>query len=283
MVSARQLLAVGLTHSAVHERMTSGRLHRVHRAVYAVGHRLLTPRGRWMAAVLAGGDGALLSHRAALALWDLRPAPSGSLDILVPGRGRRSRPGIRIHSSLHIHPDDRARVDGIPVTAVPRTLLDYADLARQQWLRVAVEAAIRRDLLDGRALDALLDRSAGRRGAAALRRAVDAVAGAPALTQSELENRFLALIRAAGLPEPQVNVMVDGYMVDCFWPEANLVVELDGWQFHRTRRQFVADRRKDAVHQLAGRRVLRFTDERIGQEPARVVAEVRAMAGSDLL
>lgn len=279
VVSVGQLHEFGLSTAAVHARASVGRLHRVHHGVYAVGHTRLTLRGRWMAAVLAGGEGAVLSHRAALALWDLRPTPSGPIDIAVVAGGRRARKGLRVHCVSALPPADRARVDGIPVTSVPRTLLDYATRMRPQWLRLAVEEAERRDLLDGRALDQLLARHRGRAGTAALREAVNQVNGGPAWSRSELERRFLALVRNAGLREPQTNVIVGGDLVDCYWPEAALIVELDSYLFHRGRAQFERDRERDTAQVLAGRTVLRYTDRRLAGEPERVTGEVRAMLG----
>jgi very-short-patch-repair endonuclease len=137
-----------------------------------------------------------------------------------------------------------------------------------------LEEVERRELLDGRLLEAQLDRGKGRRGTAALRRAVGATRGAARWTQSTLERGFLELIRAAGLPEPQTNALVDGELVDAFWPEHNLIVEIDGWPYHRTRQSFEDDRRKDAKHTLAGRRTLRLTGTRIEHEPGRLVADL---------
>lgn len=229
-----------------------------------------------MAAVLACGPDAVLSHRSAIALWELRPAPSGPIDVTVPARGRRGQDGIRVHNVRTLHPDDRAWVDGIPVTVPHRTLLDYAELARPQQLRLALEAAERRDLLDGMTLEGLCARSPGRRGIRALKEAVARLQGPAPWTQSELENRFLVLIREAGIPEPHANVTVAGLVVDFFWPKQRLVVEVDGYEFHRSRARFEDDRRRDAKLQLANCRVLRVTHRRIGQ-PRALVRDVLQM------
>jgi len=277
VVAVRQLEAVGISAKAARDRAAAGRLHRIHRGVYAVGHPRLTRHGRWMAAVLACGPGAALSHRTALALWDLRPIPSGPVDVIVPAKGRRSRPGVRIHCARALDPRDVTTRQGIPVTTVARTLLDYADAGRPQALRLAFEAAERRDALDGRVLDVLLARSPGRRGPGLIREILAEMTDEPPWTQSEFENRFLALVRHAGLPAPQTNVLLHGELVDVYWPEARLVVELDGYEFHRPRARFEDDRRRDAKLTLADIAVVRLTKRRLRREPARVIGEVSAM------
>jgi very-short-patch-repair endonuclease len=255
----------------------AGRLLRVHRGVYAVGHGRLSQHGRWLAAVLAAGPGAVLSHAAALTLWQLRPRRLGPIDVTVAGRGRRAGSGIRLHCVRALNEADRMTLDAIPVTTVARTLLDYAEQATTQQLRLALDAADRRELLDVHAIEALLDRSRGRHGVRALRGAVAAMGGPAPETRSELERQMLALLRTAGLPEPQCNVVVDGYCVDFLWPEARLVVELDGYPFHRTRRAFEDDRRRDARLQAADYRVLRITAQRLRQEPEVIIAEMATL------
>lgn len=267
-------MQLGLSRDAIQGRIDRGSLHRLYRGVYAVGHRRLTLRGRWMAAVLAGGPDALLSHRSAAALWELRPPPSGPIDVTVPGRRRRGHAGIRIHNVRALHDDDRTTVDGIPVTAVHRTLLDVAEHARPQQLRLALEAADRRELLDGRTLEALCLRSRGRHGISPLRAAFAALRGPAPWTQSELERAFLALIREAGLPEPQANVIVEGFLVDLWWPDQRLVVEIDSYEFHKGRKRFDGDRLRDTKLQLAGCRVLRVTQPRIEPDPSELLKDV---------
>jgi very-short-patch-repair endonuclease len=228
-----------------------------------------------MAAVLACGPDAVLSHRAAIALWELRPPPSGPIDVTVPGRGRKSRKGIRIHNVRSLHPDDRATVDGIPVTAIHRTLLDYAEVARYQQLRLALDASERRELFDSYELTRLYDRAMGRRGLKALKAAVADFTGPAPWTQSELERQFLALIREAGLPEPKTNVFVEGFLVDVWWAEPRLAVELDGYDFHKGRAKFNSDRLQDTKLQLAGCMTIRVTQPRIENEPRQLLEDVR--------
>jgi very-short-patch-repair endonuclease len=233
-----------------------------------------------MAAVLACGPDALLSHRHALTLWEVRPSSSGAIDVTVPGRA--TKPGPRVvcvHSSLTLADQDRAQVDGIPVTSLARAILDYAATAGAQRTRLALEKAERMGFLIGRELDELLERNARHHGTRTLRVALAGLRGPAPWTQSELEDRFLALVRAAGLPEPEMNVLVEGELVDALWRDARLIVEVDGYHYHKSRAQFEADRRRDAKLQVAGYRVVRLTQQRIASEPRAVMAELLALLG----
>jgi len=276
VVAHRQLIALGLSASAIHRRVKAGRLHIIHRGVYAVGRRKLTVRGRWMAAVLACGPDAVLSHRDAAALHELRRSGSRkAMHVTAPGRTRHTRPGIIVHNVRHLHPGDRTIIDGIPVTSVHRTLLDYAEIARPQELRWAFEAYDRLDLLDMRKIEAMIARCPGRRGVKALR-ALTAVYRGPAETRSRNERRLLELVRAAGLPEPSVNVVVVGIVVDFYWPRHRLVVEVDSYLYHHTPADRAEDRRKQRVLRAAGCEVLRVTDSDLIDAQAAAVADVEA-------
>lgn len=275
------MLTAGLTRHAIQDRIDSGRLHGIHRGVYAVGHVCLTRSGRRLAAVLACGPEAVLSHRSAAALWELRPAASGPLDVTVPGSPRRGPDGVEVHRVRSMHTNDRAVVDSIPVTSLARTLLDYAEIADSQQLRLAIEAAERRELFDLGAVNELCARTAGRAGVKLLETVLAEITGPVPWTRSELERRFLALIREAGIEEPHANVLVAGELVDLYWPAPNpLVIELDGYEFHKSRVQFETDRRRDATLQLAGCRVLRVTHRRLQREPTRLLAEVQQLRGT---
>jgi very-short-patch-repair endonuclease len=281
VVAHWQLRNLGYSRTEIDGLARGGHLHRLYRGVYAVGHKRLTTRARWMAAVLACGPAAVLSHRAAVALHELRPTASGPIDVTVPGRRRKGQSGIRVHNVRRLHADDRMIVDGIPVTSVHRSLLDYAEAVRYQQLRLALEASDRRDLLDGHELERLYERATGRRGLKPLRAAVAELRGPAPWTQSELERSFLALIREWGLPEPQANVLVEGYLVDFWWPEARLVVELDGYRFHKDRRTFDTDRVRDTRLQLAGCMTMRVTQTRIESEREELRADLtRAVSGA---
>jgi very-short-patch-repair endonuclease len=277
VVAKRQLVALGVGPGAIKHRLGVGRLHRVHAGVYAVGHHALGPDGHRMAAVLAYGLDALLSHRDGAALWQLRQTARSRIDVSVPRRGVRDRPGIEIHAVGPWHPDDRATRRGIPVTSVARTLLDLAEVVRPSELERAFEAADRLRLLDMRALDELRARSHGRHGLVLIDALLGETRPPPADTRSELESSFLALIREAGLPQPATNVLIEGFLVDAVWPEQRLIVELDGEAFHGTRAAFERDRVRDAALQVAGYRVLRITWRRLNNQPAAVIADVRAL------
>jgi very-short-patch-repair endonuclease len=258
-------------------RVAAGRLHRVHRGVYAVGHINLSLKAKWLAAVLAYGQGALLSHGDAAALWGLTQPSGTTIHVTTDTRhGLEPRPGLAPHRS-RIHPVDRKRRSGIPLTSVPRTLLDLAGTAPERTLQRSYEEAERLRLLDVAAIQALLERSNGRRGLRPLR-ALLAYDPAPAAeTASELERLFLDLVRAAGLPAPSVNVLVGGFLVDAYWPAARLVVELDGYEYHRTRRAFERDRSKLARLRLAGCEVLSLTHRQLTREPAWVAGALRTL------
>jgi very-short-patch-repair endonuclease len=281
VVSLIQLGALGLSASAVRNRVAGGRLHRIHRGVYAVGHGRLTREGHWMAAVLAHGRSAVLSHRSAAALWGLRPDNRPTTDVSVSGRAARSRPGIDAHASTTLSPADRTTVDGIPCTTLARTLLDLGEVVDRRGLERAIEQAEVLRLFDLRAVHEVLDRANGRRGAAMLR-AVLADLAEPALTKSDLEEEFLALCRAARLPRPQVNsqlVVDDGppIEVDFLWRAERLAIETDAFGTHGTRQSFERDRRRDQRLKLAGYDSVRFTRRQVLDEPGSVVASLSAL------
>jgi very-short-patch-repair endonuclease len=212
-----------------------------------------------MAAVLACGDGAVLSHRAAAALWDLRPLPAGAIDVTTRRQGTRRRRDIAVHTSRDLAPEDVTTCRQIPCTTVARTLLDLAGLLGERTLARTVEQAMVLHLFDHRALAAVLSRSSGRRGAVTLRRLMQRISDEPALTRSELERRFLEVVRRASLPMPIVNGWVEGYEVDFHWPDRRLIVETDGRSVHGTPIAFERDRHRDLDLELAGWRVLRLT------------------------
>lgn len=275
-----QLPALGISTNTARLRCASGRMHRIHHGVYGVGSRRLSRCARWMAAVLAHGPSAVLSHHAALALWGLRPYGRRAVDVTVPARGRRSSDRIAVHNVRALDPRDCTRREGIPVTTVARALLDVAEIAMPQELRHAVEAAERRELLDTREIDALIARSPGRRGVPALRAAIADLIGPVPWTRSELERQFLALVREAGLPEPQCNVLIEGELVDAVWPDARLIVELDSWGFHRGRAQFESDRHRDTRLLVASYRSTRLTQRRITEDRGMVIEDLSALLGA---
>jgi hypothetical protein len=250
--------------------LRAGHIHPVHRGIYSVGHKLLSGHGRWMAAVLACGDAALLSHQCAAALWEILPSSRGVIDVTVPTH--RRRPGIVVHQSGC---EDRTVKSGIPVTTVARTLLDLAEVVPHRLDR-AVEEAERLRLFDLRAIETLLHRSQGRRGVRTLEAALAAYREPPVI-RSKLERRFLDICREAGLPTPAANAFVGRYEVDALWRDRRLIVEVDSHDFHRTRAAFERDRLRDTHLQLAGYRVLRVTDRRLATAPDEVIGAVRSL------
>lgn len=268
LVTTGQLQALGLDDEAIALRLRSGRLTRVWRGVFRLGHAPMRLETRWLSAVLAAGSGAVLSHADAAALWEIRPSSAAAVHVTVPSQnGRARRRGLVIHRSRRLADQDVTVSSAIPVTTPARTLLDLADLLTDQPLKRAVDEADYRRLLNMSEVEATIARNPGRRGARVLR-----LAGEPEQrTRLGLEERFLSLCRRHGIGLPQVNGQVNGFEVDCFWPKASLIVELDGGAAHRTARAFERDRERDRKMLLAGLRTIRLTAAALKDE--RAVAE----------
>lgn len=260
VVSGAQLAAVGLSRHAVHRRARRGLLHAVHAGAYAVGHPAIGPPGRRWAAVLALGDGAFVSHRSAADAFGIRPSSSAAVHVSVRGRGgRRPRAGVRIHRPHALADDEVTTLDGLPITTPARTLLDLAFAGiRGRPLEVAVDRAEERRLLDFAELRALLARYPRRPGAPSLKALLAAYSG-PLGTRSHLEELVIELCDAHGLPRPLVNCVVEGKVRDFYWPSRRLVVEADGYAWHRSPSALNDDRERDVELTLAGLRALRFT------------------------
>ncbi len=248
VISIAQLRAHGVDIDAVQWRLRRGRLHRIHRGVYALGHPRIGGRGHLWAAVLAV-PGGVLSHRSAAAAWDLCAIPSGLLDVTTTTRSR-STSRIRVHHTTE--PEATQQEDGLPLTTPMRTLRDIAATDPRRLERLCARAEHHR-LLD----TATLTSQTSRRGARRLRAALSAMA--PGATRSDLEERFLAMIERAKLPRPEVNALVEGFEVDFVWRAQRLIVETDGAATHLTATAFEEDRRRDAALAAAGWRVVRFT------------------------
>ncbi len=271
-----QIIDIGISAAAIARAVADGFLTVLHRGVYAFGHSRLRTEGRWMAAVLAGGADAALTHTDGLQLRGIVQSNAARIHITVTRKtgGAHRRQGLVIHR-CKLDPCDRDVVDGIPTTTVARALLDFAEIARGRQLDRALDEAYKRQLLD---LDAALDvlgRVRGRRGAKPLRRALEIYVPEPRRVNSWLEKHTLQLIRAAGLPMPQVNVHLNGHEVDLLWPEHRLVVELDSREHHDTPWAREEDDVRDTDHVVSGYRVMRFTYGRITREPDVVIALIR--------
>jgi very-short-patch-repair endonuclease len=229
----------------VEYRAQTGRLHRKYRGVYAVGHRGLSNEGEWMAAVLACGEGAVLSHRSAAELWNLLPARTQPIHITVAGTaGRKKQRGIRLHRSSSLMKSDTTSRNGIAATTPARTIRDLP--------RVASPAEVRRAIRQAEYLGLPLSF------------ATDG-------TRSDLERDFLRLCRRGRLPAPEVNVKVGPYTIDFYWPEHRLAVETDGWRNHRGRQAFIDDRAREAFLRRRGIDLMRFSDKQV-ESDARTVA-----------
>ena len=272
-VTRRQLFEQGLHRQAIAHRLRSGRLHRVHSGVYAVGRRELSRLGELTAAMLASGEDALASHEAAAELWGLRPP--GRLEVTVSPGNRRRRPGIVIHRGT-VALEDRTVRHGIPLTSPVRTLVDLSQRLSRDQLERAVNEADRLNLVDPERLRKQLERLTGVHGVGRLRALLDERTFT--LTDSALERHLKPIARAAGLSRPLTRAHVNGFRVDFFWPELGLVVETDGLRYHRTPAQQARDRRRDQAHTAAGLTPLRFTRAQVRWEPGYVEATLRRVA-----
>lgn len=285
--SLAQLRDLGLGARAVQKRTATCQLHRVHRGVNSMSPpELLSRDGRFMAAVLACGLGAVLSHRSAAALHELRATERARIDVTVHRRSTHAHPGIDVHRSTTLTQADTTHVNGIPCTTVARTLLDLAAVVKRRPLERALDQAEVLEVLDALALAAQLERGARRPAAARLSAVLDGHRAGTTPTWSELEERFLALIRTARLPEPEVNSWVtpaDGepaLRVDFIWREQRVIVETDGHATHQTRQAFETDRRRDQRLMLAGWRVVRLTWRQLRDDPRRVQEMIAALLRS---
>lgn len=274
VVSGRQLRELGYSTEARRHAIKTGRLHRIHRSAYAVGHAGASRQGLCFAGVLSCGDGALLSHRSAAWLWGLTSRFASPIEVTAASP-RRPRAAIRMHSAEALVPEDHVSVEGIPATAVPRTLLDFAAVD-PHFLGRALDNAQRLGLLDLIAIDALIARSRGFRGVARLRDALD-IHRPAAFTRSGLERRFLELVRRTGLPRPSINLFVEGYELDAYWPAERFAVELDTYDYHGTPAAFEADRIRQENLKLAGIEMTRITAVRMDREPNAVTNRLRLL------
>jgi hypothetical protein len=272
-----ELLRSGLTDNGIARRLASGRLHRMHRGVYAVGHAGLTPEGRWLAAVKACGQGAVLSHASAAMLFGLLPLDDRRPEVTVPHGGRRAPDGVRTHRTRAHHPDDLWRHHGIPVTSPARLILDLAARLTDTPVRRLMSRAQSLRLTNQRMLGRQIDHAGGHRGRGRFARVL---ATCPPATRSELEDRLYDLILAGGLEPPAVNVplVLDGRRVvpDLRWPDRRLVVEADGAQWHDNPQARADDAERQVLLERHGERVLRVTWAQATAHARRTLARIAA-------
>lgn len=271
-VTRQQLLALGFGEKAIDYRLRIGRLHRVHPTVYAVGHRRRGPVELTAAAVLACGPGAVLSDFSAAALWGFAKRWPGEPEVSV-ARERRPR-GIRVHRRSDLPRREKTRQLGIPVTTPERTLLDCAPRLKGQKLTRFVNDALLSPFVHDGALREVIERHPNHRGAARLRPFLKRKGGP---TRSELEDRFVAFCKRHELPQPEINVAMNGRVVDAFFRGERVIVEIDSYEFHSDRPTFELDREKDADAAAKGLMTVRLTDERMKEDPAREADRLRGI------
>ena len=276
VVARFQLLEAGLPCHVIDRRLQQDRLVALHRGVYGVGP-VLPPRAHEMAACLACGPHSAISHGSAAALWGILPSvPDGSvIEVSVP-QGHHVRPGIILHRLSTLRGDERTRLDGVPITTPARTLLDLAVAAQPRTIEQALDEAVARRLVTAPDVRRILERHEGRPGTRRLRAVLDR--DHPAFTRSEAEERFLELVRGAHLKTPETNVRIGRHQVDVLWRAERLVVEIDGYAFHSSRRAFERDRLRDRELAGHGYRVVRVTWRQLVDEPLRFLVQlVRAL------
>jgi len=269
VVAWAQLRELGVPRHVVDSRVRARRWFGLHRGVYAVGHEALTWRSHLLAAVFACGPGALASHLAAGALHGL--VRSARIEVSVP-RGRRPKRGMTVHTSRSLRPEERTRVDAIPVTTVARTLVDHADVLPHDRLAKAIQQAEILRVFDLNALERAA--TPGRRGEHRLKRVLATYQPEPHLLRSRAERRLKQLSTQHSLGQPQFNVNVHGQEVDAYWPEANLALEFDGAETHNTRTAFHEDRRRDRALAAQGIQTIRVTWPDLNAALAEQVKEI---------
>ena len=279
VVSLEQLIRIGLSKRQIQHRLQTKRLHRIHRGVYAVGHRRLSREGRYLAALLAAGEGAVLSHRAAADLWELRASKGGRIDVTARS-DRRGDSALQIHRDV-LEPGDTMTKDGIRVTKPTRTLLDLASCVGETELERAIRQAVYRRLTTTASLADAVSARAGARGIRTMRNALRNLGEAPGLTRSDLEQDFLRFLRRHRLPLPELNVdlRIAGKRIeaDCVGRAQRLIIELDGRDAHDSTPAFESDRARDLGLEAAGWRTGRVTNHRMRHDGSRLAAEIRVL------
>jgi very-short-patch-repair endonuclease len=284
VVARRQLSGMGLRKGAITARLRAGRLHQVHAGVYSVGHRLLTRKGRWMAAVLASGPDAVLSHWSAAALWAIRPNSRTVIDVTDAVKSR-SWDGIRRHHKA-LPADEITVKDEIPMTTVPRTIFDLAATEPLDVVKALLREAEFRELHDRLSLWDLVERYPGRRGIRKVKAALEALKDEPIdERKSRFEDRFAPFLTRHHLPRARFNDWIvvgdKRFQVDCLWPDQRQIVELDGWEGHKTRTAFREDRARDRRLRVAGYGVTRLTWNQLEDEPETIASDLRVLLGID--
>jgi very-short-patch-repair endonuclease len=278
VVARRQLLALGISERAIDGRMGRGQLHQVFRGVFVFGSRRIGRKGRWMAAVLAAGEAAVLSHRSAARLWRLLPPAAEVIDVICPSDRVVRRKGI-VNHSFELQSDEWLVRDGIPVTSPFRTIFDLAAIAKMRELERAFHEAEARQVTDRVSLPVLLERYPGRRGSRNLRKLLYA-AEPVGITRNDFEEAFVALVDRYRLRRPRMNapLAMRGrfFEIDALWERERVAVELDSREIHGTRKKFESDRLRDRILVAEGWRTMRITWQQLHDEPAEIAADLRS-------
>jgi very-short-patch-repair endonuclease len=272
IVTRDQLAELGYTDHMVDHALRTGRLQAWHRNVFAVGHGGLSPQGLCMAAVLFRGKEALISYQSAIWLWGLEKRLEIPVNVSVRWRGH-GQDAIGLHHCPALRDEDFSTTELLPVTAVPRTLLDYASTAKRYRLEAAIDRADRLELLDPAAIDQIVGEVRGHRGCRRLQSAMT-IYRENGYTRSGGEKRLLAALADAGVRRPAVNNFIEGYELDFYWGQERFAVELDSWEHHRSRRSFEQDRRRQEDLAMAGIETIRITGTRLKHEPQQVANRV---------
>jgi very-short-patch-repair endonuclease len=279
VVARWQMSGLGMSAQMVKGRIRRGGLSRLHRGVYAVGHQAITVESRWMAAVLAFGPDAVLSHRSAAQLWGLTPRGRIRPEVTCPTHAA-GRPHLVVHQ-IPLLGDEVGRVRGIQVTSVPRTMLDLAATRPEREVERAWNEMEVRQLRDRLSVPQLLERHPGRKGSLLLARLASGGTAPVGITRSELEERFLALVDHYELPRPRMNahLPIRGrfFEIDCLWEELHVAIELDGGAAHGTSKAFHKDRERDRILTAEGYTTARITWDHIARTPDEVARDLRAI------
>jgi very-short-patch-repair endonuclease len=270
VITLAQLLDAGLGQRGVRHRVKAGAMQRLHRGVFLLGAAPPSRMARARAAVMACGEGAVVSHRSAAEMFGLLPETDREVDVTVVGRNPGFHAGVRLHRPRSLARHHVTNVRGVPVTSVARTICDMAATEPPNEVESAFQEAQYRRILTPGAVAAVLKREPRRRGARVIRALIDN----PSLTRSERERALNRLLTQAQLPKPLTNVRLHGYLVDVYWPEHRLVLEFDGWQAHGHRGAFEGDRKRDQVMLANGVRAMRVTDRHLVHEPVALVARI---------
>lgn len=271
LVTTEQLLAAGLTDGAISRRVARGALQRRHRGVYSLGPAPLSREASWMAATLAAGPVAALSHEAAAELHGVNRFRATSIDVVTPLRRRIA--GVRVHTVRRLDPRDLTTHRGIPVTTVHRLIVDLSDVLIAHDLTAVIhEAAFHGRFVEAAVRDCM-QRANGRHNLHVVERAIALYRGGSAGLKSRGERTFLALVTRHGLPEPLVNTELHGFEADFHWPERKLVVEVDGGGHARPPAKR-ADAWRDRVLREAGYEILRFSEAEVLERPDQVLARL---------